>query len=75
MMARILARLRSGNLGDFKNLGQELCEMRMDFGPGYRLYFVRRGLRVIVLFSGGDKSSQTRDIAFARECLASIIES
>lgn len=73
--ARILARLariRSGNLGDFKNLGQGLCEMRMDFGPGYRIYFFRRGRTVIILFSGGDKSSQSRDIAFARECLVSI---
>ena len=76
MKARILARLarvRSGNLGDYKNLGQGLFEMRMDFGPGYRIYYFRQGQKVIILFSGGDKSSQSRDIAFARECLASIL--
>jgi len=62
---RIAARIRLaelGNLGDWKGLGGGLGEMRVDTGPGYRVYFVRRGLQVIVLLAGGDKSSQERDI-------------
>lgn len=61
-----MARIRSGNLGDFKNLGQGLYELRLDFGPGYRIYFARKGEKIIILFSGGDKSSQAKDISFAR---------
>ena len=64
-----LARIRDGNFGDVKNLGQGLFELRMDFGPGYRLYFSREGATKIVLLIGGEKSSQARDIAFAKECM------
>lgn len=67
---RIVARLKRiehGNLGDSKALGGGISEMRLDFGPGYRLYFTKRGVEVIVLLVGGDKSSQSRDIAKARE--------
>lgn len=62
---RISARLRTveaGSLGDWKPVGNAVSEMRVDVGAGYRLYFTRRGRRIIVMLAGGDKSSQTRDI-------------
>jgi len=66
---RIAARIRrmsSGNLGDTKPAGGGLLEARIDHGPGYRLYFVRRGDALIILLCGGDKGSQERDIAKAK---------
>ena len=56
--------MAAGNLGDAKFFGG-IGELRIDYGPGYRLYFVRRGEAVIVLLCGGDKSSQKRDIKLA----------
>ena len=67
--ARILARLdavRLGNLGDVKSVGGGVSEMRIDVGPGYRVYFTRRQRVVVVLLSGGDKSTQAKDIASAK---------
>ena len=72
---RIVARLRlaeSGNLGDWKSVGGELSEMRVDVGPGYRLYFTRRGRVLIVMLAGGRKSSQERDIKRAQRLLARL---
>jgi putative addiction module killer protein len=62
---RIAARLRyveAGNLGDWAPIEGDVSEMRIDFGPGYRLYFTRRGSVLVVLLCGGDKSTQKRDI-------------
>lgn len=73
--ARIAARLRlaeAGNLGDWKSVGGEVSEMRVDFGPGYRLYFTRRGRLLIVMLAGGDKGSQTRDIRRAQRILEEL---
>jgi putative addiction module killer protein len=61
-----LERMARGNLGDVKPVGEGVSEARIKAGPGYRLYFVRRGEVVIVLLCGGDKSSQDRDIARAK---------
>ena len=67
--ARILVRierLAAGNPGDHKGVGDGVMELRMTFGPGYRVYYIQRGEMVIVLLAGGDKSSQTADIARAK---------
>ena len=70
---RIAARLRlaeAGNLGDWKPVGGELSEMRVAVGPGYRLYFTRRGNVLIIMLAGGDKSSPRRDITRAQRILS-----
>lgn len=67
--ARIDARIRRlslGNAGDWKSVGGGVSEMRVDHGPGYRIYFTRRGQTVYVLLTGGEKSSQERDIEIAQ---------
>ena len=61
-----IARAEEGNLGDIKSVGEGISEMRIHYGPGYRIYFSRRGDIVVLLLCGGDKSSQTRDIAEAK---------
>ena len=60
-------RLQLGNPGDVKALGGGISEMRIDYGPGYRVYFVQRGAALVILLAGGDKLTQERDIAAARE--------
>jgi putative addiction module killer protein len=72
---KILSRLKSaelGNLGDYKALGAGLFEMRIDCGPGYRVYFTRQGKLIVILLLGGDKSTQERDIAIARQILSEL---
>jgi putative addiction module killer protein len=61
-----LVRVSLGNLGDAKSVGDGVSELRIDHGPGYRVYFTRRGDRLVWLLCGGDKSSQPRDIARAK---------
>jgi putative addiction module killer protein len=63
--ARVDARIRRlslGNPGDVKPVGEGVSELRIDYGPGYRVYFVQRGKTLIVLLAGGDKRTQHRDI-------------
>lgn len=65
---RILARverLRAGNPGDVKPIAAGVSEMRINYGPGYRVYFAKRGNVLIILLAGGDKNSQTEDIKAA----------
>lgn len=73
--ARILARIesvRQGNSGDSKSLGSGLHELRVHFGPGYRIYFTRKSGLVVLLLCGGNKSSQSKDIARARKILSDL---
>jgi putative addiction module killer protein len=68
--ARINVRIRRlslGNFGDAKPVGEGVSELRIDFGPGYRVYFARRGRILVVLLAGGDKNSQDRDIKKAQK--------
>lgn len=66
-----IRRLSLGNPGDVRPVGEGVSELRVDYGPGYRVYFIQRGKAFVVLLAGGDKSSQVRDIqeakALARE--------
>ncbi len=66
--ARILVRverLAAGNPGDARPVGEGVSELRIDYGPGYRVYFKRQGRTVVVLLAGGDKRTQDRDIGTA----------
>ena len=65
-------RLSLGNPGDVRPVGQGVSELRIDYGPGYRVYFVQRGEALIVLLAGGDKSNQTQDIATALRLARSV---
>jgi len=65
-----IRRLSLGNPGDVQPIGEGLSEMRIDYGPGYRVYFMQRGSLVVILLCGGDKSSQQKDIAKAHEIAA-----
>ncbi len=72
---RIAARLRqvvAGNLGDWQPIEGDVSELRVDFGPGYRLYFTRRGRIIIVMLNAGDKASQKRDIRRALKLAAEL---
>ena len=72
---RIAARLRqaeAGNLGDWQSIEGDVSELRVDYGPGFRLYFVRRGRIIIVMLNAGDKSSQKRDIRRALKIAAEL---
>ncbi|MFP4306290.1 MAG: type II toxin-antitoxin system RelE/ParE family toxin [Desulfococcaceae bacterium] len=62
-----IRRLSLGNPGDVKSVGQGISEVRIDYGPGYRVYFTRRGETVVILLAGGDKATQRRDIRKALE--------
>jgi len=66
--ARILVRIERmalGNPGDVKPVGEGVSEMRIDYGPGYRIYYKKQGQKVVILLAGGDKSTQTKDIKTA----------
>jgi len=62
-----LERVEEGNLGDFKSVGQGVFELRINYGPGYRLYFGQVGLTIVVILIAGDKSTQEQDIRQAIE--------
>jgi putative addiction module killer protein len=72
---RIAARLRcieAGNLGDWRPIEGKVAELRVDYGPGYRLYFTRMGMIVVVILTAGDKSTQKRDIRRALKLVAEL---
>ena len=65
-------RLSLGNPGDVRPVGEGVSELRIDYGPSYRIYFIQRGATLIVLLAGGDKGSQTRDIGIALQLARSL---
>lgn len=73
--ARINARIRRlslGNPGDVKPVGRGISEMRIDYGPGYRVYFIQRGKTLVILLAGGDKRTQDQDIKAATELAQNV---
>lgn len=70
--SRILRLPTTGNFGDFASVGDEVSELRIHSGPGYRVYYTRRGDAVVFLLCGGDKGTQDKDIRKARELAAQI---
>ena len=74
--ARIVARIERikllGHFGDCENVGEGVSELRVHFGPGYRVYLSRRGADVVILLGGGDKGSQARDIRAAQALVKEI---
>ena len=72
--ARIDVRVRriaaQDHFGDFKPVGDGICELRIDYGPGYRIYYIQRGEEIVLLLIGGDKSTQQSDIKKAKQILA-----
>ncbi|MCK1480381.1 type II toxin-antitoxin system RelE/ParE family toxin [Bradyrhizobium sp. 197] len=74
-VARIAVRIRRmemGNPGDSKSVGRNVREMRIDYGPGYRIYYVQRGAQVVILLCGGDKRTQQQDIEQAQKLAETV---
>ena len=59
--------MEMGNPGDNKSVGRNVREMRIDYGPGYQIYYVQRGAQIVILLSGGDKRTQRQDIKLAQQ--------
>ena len=70
LIASRLDRLAFGNAGDVKPVGHGISELRIDYGPGYRIYFQKQGNTIIILLCGGDKSTQAKDIQTAQRLAA-----
>lgn len=70
-----LNRIRIGNLGVVRNLGEGIWEIKIDFGPGYRIYYGEDGKKIIVILCAGDKKSQNRDIVTAKKYWKDYLES
>lgn len=71
-IAARIVRVEAGNFGDVKSVGGNVSELRVDIGPGYRVYFTRRGKELILLLYGGDKSTQAADIAAAQAMVVAL---
>lgn len=62
-----IERIKLGNLGDYKSVGKGICELRIDHGAGYRIYFGQVGNTIVIILCGGDKNTQDKDIIAAQE--------
>jgi putative addiction module killer protein len=71
---RRLDRVELGNFGDYKILEEGVCELRLDFGPGFRIYFAEEGEVIVILLCGGDKSTQEKDIKTAKKYWKELLE-
>jgi putative addiction module killer protein len=69
-----IARLATGNPGDVQSVGKGVSELRINYGPGYRVYYIQRGTRYVLLLAGGDKGTQKNDIAKAKRLAAQYQE-
>jgi len=69
-----IRRISAGNFGDAKSVGDGVSELRVNYGPGYRVYYTKRGQEIIVLLCGGDKSTQNRDIEIAKRIANNLEE-
>lgn len=65
-------RAEDGNFGDCEPVGEGVSEMRIHYGPGYRVYFVKRGMEIVILLAGGNKSTQSKDIKTALEIVRQL---
>lgn len=74
LITKRLHRIVNGNLGDYKSVGNKIFELRINCGPGYRLYFIKKKDEIILLLIGGDKSTQKRDIEKAKALAAEYEE-
>ena len=74
VIAARIRRISAGNYGDAKPVGNGVFELRIDYGPGFRVYFIRRGKEIVVLLCGGDKSTQSRDIENAKQLAVNVEE-
>jgi len=72
-IARRIARMAEGNFGDVEPVGEGVSELRVDMGPGYRVYFSVCGPQIVIVLAGGDKSTQQRDIKRAKAMLAALM--
>ena len=74
-VARIVGRIRrmeTGNRGDSRSVGDGILEMRIDYGPGYRIYYLHRGAQIVILLCGGDKRTQQQDIKRAQKLAETV---
>lgn len=69
-----IRRVSAGNFGNTKSVGDSVCELIIDFGPGYRVYYTRRGKEIVILLCAGDKSSQSSDIEAAKQIANNLEE-
>ena len=66
-IVKLIDKMEDGNFGDVKHVGEGISESRIHYGPGYRVYFIQKGNKIIILLCGGDKSTQQKDIEKAKE--------